>query len=516
MPPTFDDLKTRAAAWLEPIPGTAPAGASATLDPAYQAVRTEIERLNAPAGGAVDWKGVSQKAGGLLQTRTKDLFLAAVLGHSLHASGGVDGLVTGVTLLAEMMERYWDSMQPDVKRGRARVNALGWFLEKTGAALATVEAPPADQVEALDVAARRLAEVGRARLGEAAPAFGPLLEAVARWRNTAAPAEPTEPVPGEAPQQLAPPAAAGEVGPEPESAAAVPEFLRRVGAQLVGAAAALRHADASDPAAYRVLRVGLWVHMAGPPPANGGKTQIQPPAESLRSQLALLAHGRRWDALVEETESALLGNRFALDLHRLTWQGLSGLGPAHERARDAVAAELRTLLSRMPPLPGLLFADGSPLADPQTRTWLDQLVAPREMAAAPHLAPEGEAGAPLAEAQKLLAAGQVPEALLKMQAAVEGGRSGRERFQLRLAFAQACAGAGLSALAKALFEDLAREAALHHIDEWDPRLVAGTLKGLIAAARALVKDPRGSSTQLGEHYERLCRLDPAAAHEVWP
>jgi hypothetical protein len=138
------------------------------------------------------------------------------------------------------------------------------------------------------------------------------------------------------------------------------------------------------------------------------------------------------------------------------------------------------------------------------------------MSAAPVPAADGEAGARLSEAQGLLAAGQIPQALAAMQAVVEGARSGRERFHLRLAFAQACSGAGLMALAKGLFEDLAREAAAHSLDEWEPRLAAGTLKGLIAAARALVKDPRWSIEQLGEHYERLCRLDPAAAHEVWP
>jgi type VI secretion system protein VasJ len=263
--------------------------------------------------------------------------------------------------------------------------------------------------------------------------------------------------------------------------------------------------------------VALWLHLASAPPAPGGRTQIPPPPEPLRNQLATLAANQKWLELLEETESAATKLRFWLDLHRMSWQALSALGASHERARDAVVAEVRSLLGRMPQLVTLSFADGSPLADPQTRTWLEEQVqaapagAPRREAAA-----DGAGAERLEAAKKLLAASQPADALavLRDEAAVR--RSGRERFVVRAETARLCAGAGLTAIAKALYQELDREATAHRLEEWEPALAAECLKGLIASARALAKDPRGALPDLTEPYKRLCRIDPAAAHEVWP
>ncbi|WP_242396304.1 type VI secretion system domain-containing protein, partial [Anaeromyxobacter oryzisoli] len=300
------------------------------------------------------------------------------------------------------------------------------------------------------------------------------------------------------------------------------DFFRDVGGALVSAAMTLRAASASDPLAYRVVRTGIWLHLASEPPAEGGKTTVPAPGEDLRAQLELLAQNQKWTALLEEAESALGRNRFWLDLHRMTSQALSGLGPAHDRARDAIAAELRTLLVRMPALPTLSFADGTPFADPQTRTWLEEEVAPKPGAGGAGSAAADDAAIDpavlerISRARKLFGGGQAKEALGEFQAFVATRPDGRAQFRARLDLARACAGAGLTALAKGTYEELDREAVAHGLDAWEPALAAECLKGLIAAARAMSKDPRGATQGLEARYQRLCRLDPAAAHEVWP
>ncbi len=519
----YDALRARAAPWLAPIQGAAPAGATARFDPEYQALADEVAKLDTPTGGEVNWKRVVSGAGTMLQKKSKDLVMAAYLCHGLHVTQGLGGLVTGLVLISETMEKYWDSMFPEAKRPRGRANALQWFVEKTTNALASASPGSPEEMEGLEAAARHLSQLAREKLGELCPAFGPMIDPVERLRAAATPPEPP-PAPPAAPAAESAPAP-GQAASEPAFAApAAPggaaeavDFLRNVGSSLTGVAAMLRQADATDPAAYRVLRVGLWLHMAAPPPATGGKTQIPAPPEGLRTQLATIAQNQRWPALLEETEAAASQHRFWLDLHRMSWQALSALGPAHERARDTVASEVRSLLARMPQLPTLSFGDGTPVADPQTRGWIDEQIlagtgpAPARRAAA---ADDGAAER-LAEAKKLLAASQVPEALalLRDEAAK---RSGRQRFLLSAEAARLCAAAGLTAIAKSLYEELDREARAHHLEEWEPEIAAECLKGLLASARALAKDPRGSLPDLTEPYRRLCRIDPAAAHEVWP
>src|SRR5690606_16745834 len=83
---------------------------------------------------------------------------------------------------------------------------------------------------------------------------------------------------------------------------------------------------------------------------------------------------QKWEALLEETESAVQQFRFCLDLNRMSHTALVGLGPSHAEAATALVAEVGTLLRRMPGLVDLTAADGSPLADDDTRRWIDEHV----------------------------------------------------------------------------------------------------------------------------------------------
>ena len=137
------------------------------------------------------------------------------------------------------------------------------------------------------------------------------------------------------------------------------------------AAGQLRRTDTADAAAYRVMRVGAWLHMTALPPAPGGKSQVPPPPDPLRDQLQLMAQNSKWAAVLEETESALSRYRLWLDLHRMSAQALGALGPTHAAARQAVVRETANLLARFPDLVDMSFASGAPMADGQTRAWLD-------------------------------------------------------------------------------------------------------------------------------------------------
>jgi type VI secretion system protein VasJ len=537
VPVEYDTLRTRADAWLAPIDGPSPAGASARFDPEYQALADEVGKLDAPTGGEIDWKRVVQGAGALLERKSKDLTVAAYLAHALHRTQGLSGLTTGLVLLSESIDRYWEPMFPDVKRPRGRANALQWFTEKTQHALDKARPGPLAEMEGLEAAARRLGKLAREKLGELCPAFGPVIEPVERLRNAALPPPAPRPPPPPAAAETAPgapaaaPAGGGPVAPAatspvpaapvtaplpvaPAAGADPTDFLRNVGTALAAVAGALRQADLSDARAYRLLRTALWLHVAAPPPAQGGRTQIPPPPAALRAQLQALEGNQKWAALLQETEGASLQQRFWLDLHRLGAQALAALGPAHAAAREAVVSEVRSLLARLPQLATLSFSDGTPLADPRTRAWLDEEVA--AAVAAPRGAAPEAAAEKVAEAKKLLAAGKPGDALALLRDEALRARGGRDRFRLRAETARLCSGAGLTAIAKALYEELDREIAAHRLDEWEPALAAECLKGLLASARALSKDPRGTLPDLTEPYKRLCRIDPAAAHEVWP
>jgi type VI secretion system protein VasJ len=517
--PKFEDLTPLAAAYLAPVPGPSPAGASARLDPEYQAVAAEVAKLGGLAGSPVDWGLVERGASRLLRSTTKDLPLAAYLAQALHATRGLDGLTIGTVLLAGLLDGYWDTLQPDAKRMRGRANALYWFLER---AVPALEAMPegsasAAQTEALEVASVRLAEVTRQRLGDAAPAFGSFLQALARLRPVVEAKSPPGPSTQASPQATTREASDPDSPPTLPSSGGDPrEVLEKIGAMLVELASRMRESSPTDPAGYRAARVGLWLHVDTSPVGPGGRSTIPAPPAALLPRLALLAENQKWASLLEETESSLPRQRFALDLQWHSWLALQGLGTDYDRARAAVASELRGLLARMPGLPTSSFSDGTGLAAAPTRAWIDEVVLARPV---PVRDPgRAEEGAPPAyeHARRKFAEGRIAEALEGFQAAIQQLPGGRARFLLRLEVARAYAGGGLTSLALAAYQGLDAEARAHDLGVWEPALAVDTLKGLIATLRALVKDSSGTSTQLGEYYSRLCSLDPAAAFEVWP
>ncbi|HZA13703.1 MAG TPA: type VI secretion system domain-containing protein, partial [Myxococcaceae bacterium] len=271
------------------------------------------------------------------------------------------------------------------------------------------------------------------------------------------------------------------------------------------------------PASYRLLRLGLWLHLSQPPPSTANKTAIPPPPSPLRAQLERMSANAKWAEVVEEAESALVAQRFWLDLHFFTARALRELGATHARARESLIAELASGLKRFKGLGELTFNDGTPLADPQTASWLSQEVLASGTASGGEKAPvkdgvtDGEA-----EARALAAGGKVPEAIALLHARSLSAPGGRARLMARLSLAQLCAGSGQLPLARAIYEELDREIISHGIDSWEPQLAARCLEGLLTATRPPPKAPEVIAAAWSARYARLSLLDPSASLRIGP
>ena len=519
-----EELAKRVQPLLEPIPGAAPAGANARYEPEYEKLLAEVAKLEAPAAGAVDWVQVSTLGKSLLTKKSKDLLVAAYTGFALFAPKKVlGGLLDGTLLVTDLMDRFWDSLFPDGKRMKARVNAVSWFIQRAAIALPDVTPTQADRevLEALVPATQRLAEVCRTRFTEGGPAFGPLLEALERTRSQLPPEPVAAPPPSEAAQ---PEASAAPATPDVAAAAPPPSlsssplpsvassggdgvaYLREVGTALAQAAGDLRRAAPADPLAYRVLRTGIWLHLAQPPPRGpNGRGPFPPLPASLRTQLQTLLANAKWAELLEESESALAQYRFQLDLHRFSATALASLG--HAAARDALLGELRTWLGRAPQAIDLQSNDGTPVADAQTRAWLDLEVRTGHGGSPAASAGDGAMDS-VNEAKSLFAAGKGPEAIGLLQTKVQSADSGRSRFRLRLELAKLAA-PNQPALARALYSALAKECTLHDLDTWEPALTTECLEGLLS-----LRPAGGMSEEDGAYFQRLCRISPSAAVRI--
>jgi type VI secretion system protein VasJ len=531
-----EKLIERARPFVAPIEGTAPAGGPARFDERYEAMVQEVTKLDSPTGGAVDWSAVVGQGTELLKSVSKDLLVASYLAQGMFVLEGLPGLSVGCTVLAELMETYWEGLFPEAKRMRGRINALAWFFERAAIALKTTQFPalqPA-HVEAVADSVKRLSDVARAKMGTQAPSARNMVEAIERMRLSlpvgsgvapaaAAPSGPPSPAAATAAAARAapvgPPPPAQSLGPsEPVNPVDPSETLRGAGSSLLEASRQMRAANPTDALGYRIGRVGLWLHLAAPPPADAEKrTRVVPLAAGLRSRLELMAANARWLELLEESESAAVQSRFCLELQRTSAQALKALGESYRSAREAVTLEVRALLMRMPALIALRFSDGSPFADAATSAWIEEEVlvsaAPRPRLSLPSVAASSaradEQQGAVDEARKLAGEDKLTEALALLQSGVNRCSSGEGRFRLRLQIARLMQEAGQNGGAQALFEALVAEAAARNLDEWDPPLAVQCLAGALATA---AKGANGSDQ--AARLTRLAKLDPVAALEL--
>lgn len=391
---------------IAPIPGKNPCGADKRYDEAFQSANNEAKKLDDQLRAHTpDWELVADSSESLLASSTKDLNLSAFLTLAYHETRGLDGIIQGVLLTCELLDRYWEQLYPLPRREsfKRRASPLSWLNRHLEKRLANhvVAAQDAALIAELAELLSHYSQLCSSRFGFDAPATRNLIEQAdalsIKLGDLHAPEPEPEPEPVQeatpptpapaAPAEKQPKASAPSPDPAPTLSIEPPQlteapldledttsYLSKLGDNLCSLAAQLRQADPKSPLAYRLNRQGLWFHLsAAPPVISGSKTGIPAPSDFARKQLQTLIDHQNWSALLDEAESMLGKSMFCLDLHRYVVQALEGMGGGQE-AIAAVKAELAAILTRMPKLLELHFSNNTPLADQDTLQWIQRSI----------------------------------------------------------------------------------------------------------------------------------------------
>lgn len=401
----IDSMPADIESLLAPISEDQPSGQDERYNEKFELAREQATLLDAHLSDKKpDWESTLEYSVELLQSSTKDLNLAAYVTLAKLDQDGIQGLGHGLMLVAELVDRFWESIYPlprsasNYKRRASPLNWLNKHIEKrlSGYEVRSEDGPAIDY---LNSATKKYAKVCNSRFENAPPATRPLLESANRLSivhaelsaQQAAPVEEpapaqTETAPAESvaldsnepaanseePKPAPPPAKLDtpDVQQAPTDLAQVSDYLSNVGESLSEIARQLREAEPTNALSYRLHREAVWMHLTTAPPANNGtKTSVPPLPDQVRQQLETLLNHENWTHLLDEAESRLDKFRFSLDLHRYVVTALKGMGQSKEAVTNVIA-ELRALLTRMPCLLELEFSNGTPLADDKTTAWI--------------------------------------------------------------------------------------------------------------------------------------------------
>ncbi|MDE2515743.1 MAG: type VI secretion system protein TssA [Rhodospirillales bacterium] len=535
--PRLDD--PRIAAALAPLPADAPDPAAFRYDPEFEALEGEIARLERDGPAAIRWAEVARGAQAVLAGRSKDLSAASWLAVALGETEGLAGLATGLAILRDLVEQQWAMLFP--QRPRARAGAFAWLAARAVHAvpqdLADAAAGPAalaafEEIEALD---RLLGE----KLADA-PSLGELLRplrALAQEYRRAEVAAQSEAQANAramtAGEGAAIAAAATEAAGSPPAAVTAARAVALPALPTIGgddaealfaslreavrtAALGVLEADPGEARAYQMLRAVTWLGITELPPLSNGRTALLAPPETRRSEFDALTRAGNSVDLVRAVESFCSGSgMFWLDGQRISATALAGMGPRFAACSAVVVQGVQAVLRRLPGLEALCFADGTPFADPATRSWIDAIVLGEGAGAAE----DGEGGAPwqqaLGDARIQAGNGEIEAALAALAAGAAAAPDRRSAFLWRLNAATLCLESGLAAIAVPVLRDLDRLIDVHGLEVWEPEVAA---RATMMLHRSLQAAPADDSAVAEENavlaraaFARLARLDPVAA-----
>lgn len=552
------------AALLAPVSDSAPAGEDIRASDAYEKVAAEIEKLTNPTiTTPTDWALVERESASLLATQSKDFMLAAWLSAAWMERHGLDGLQAGLELHAGLVETYWQTAFPTLKRLRGRRNAFTWWLDRATRWLETRELPaiPVATQNAMVDAATRI-DRALADLDPESPPLGSFLrqlknldiipeeaggdtspgtagdptDATRAASASAGAADPGNTAEGTTGGTASGPAAppdgpdhsTGSTAPasRPAASAATPRNAAAGGAPLTAPpplpdqltttgdvatalealaghlshlSSALLTLDPYQPLAIEINRFAARAAILDAPPATAGTTSIMAPPTPILDAFQTICAANNAVGMTTFCESRIPAFPFWLDLDRQSARGFAMLGERGVRMQQAVIRNVLAFTARLPGVENLTFADGTPFASHETRAWLEECRAAQEGRGA-----RDEFESIRQQAGVAAGEGRIDEAMQTLQGLLQRSRGGRDQFRARIALLELLMSSQGKIdpvpAAQSLFEDTTRL----QLADWEPQLASQALQAVLKACRqaAVLSQPAIRATARPDH-ERL-------------
>lgn len=481
-----------------------PAGVDLSFDPEFEAIALEVAKLERVDGGPPNWSMIETSAERLLAERTKDYRLLAWALVAKVNLRGWPGFAQGLALYKDTVSAVWAEMFPPLKRLKARGNLHEWLVEQTVLILESKN-PARGEESAVRSCAALLSEVD-SFLESKFEGNYPGSIRIVNIAKRAVSALPTEAIPALRPPEAAgaPPGAAGANGAPPAARIAQPSAqawgdpgaaLVECRQMLLGTAEAMLAVDPASASAYHARRLGLQLSF-----------DPHPREVPARQRLLDAEKQGRWNELLGEAEVAILKCPAWLDAHRLAVEAMAKLGPRFNEARHVIQSEAAALVVRHPTLLGERFEDGSAVADARTQDWLKLEVRGASGASAMMSTEDEEAERRLAKVRQMALEGRLSEAVALAIGIANRAGDPRGRFRGYLVAGKTAMDAGKAQVARPLLEGLLEHVERHQLEVWEPALCVTLYASLVRCLRVI-----GGSSKEQELFDKLCRLDPAAA-----
>lgn len=477
----------------------------------------EIDKLSSlSASSQPDWAMIEQSGCEFLSTQSKDFLVASWLAEAWTQRHAMLGMVAGFSLMAGLIEKFWDTALPPVHRLRGRRNAILWWFDRL---LPWLE-QNSEITLGKELADRMLSAVRQidAQLAEKdpeAPSLSRLLgllqripvdapietaTAPASVQAPAAPSTTAPPPAAEHPSAAAPMSHAAQqpllqaesvstaAPPGPQASVSAPPlaripantgpveirsnddliaWLKPVQDQVAQIGPALLQFDHAHPLAIYLSRFAARVSLMEMPRANQGLSVIAPPPVAILDAFEKVTGSKNPQAMVEFCEARIRAFPFWLDLDFHSARGYAMMGAAGAKMREAIVEALLNFLKRMPGIESYRFANDMPFASAETLAWIQQCQQAGQAAL-----PNDALGQAQSQAQSQQVEGNTEAATTALQTFINSSRSGRDRFRARLALLDVLLADSARIDLQPLIDPITEECIRLDLNHWEPELAS--------------------------------------------
>lgn len=532
---------------VTPISEDQPAGSNISVDGDFENLKREIEKHNSYSAEReeINWKTVETLGYSILSQKSKHFQVAAYWGVARVQLAGIQGVIDSASLFKGLVEHFWDSAWPAVRRLKGRMNSIQWWLDSSYRWAESYEGPELDSV-LISKASELIAEF-EALLIEAcddAPIMRGLRSSIERLpvkaiieesvKDSSTSTETVEDVivenalnnldiekqkeiDGRRTNNLETatqiPLDAQSIKIEPEKAVdtqkepfspvvddmSLPDEDIKVGMSLL-----LRSADKvfqqnmDEASSYHLRRMAVWSTLSQAPDAvSGNKTRLPSPADEDKNILHISLQDGTPSKIITCCENRVSQYLFWLDLSFHTYTALSVLG--NHAAMTSLEAAVLDFDHRCPEVKHLCFDDGLPFAGAETLVWLQNL--------------KGGAGEKvlsecdllISEAKMLSAEGNYNDAIIKLTQSIKGATLAEE-CEMRILLSEIMNKAGASLLAIEHINIAIEYIDTYKLNEWSPELALSILRCAYELMRAVE-----NIEQSNDILKRVNMIDPAIA-----
>ncbi len=468
-----------------PFSGDNPFGENINYEPDFDVLKSEVGKV-----GNIDYTLVEEKSHSLLKEKSKDVRVLSFLSFVYLRNENWEAFSDIFDGMAQLVEQDYNALFPE--RPRAKQLAFKWLSEQRYKDTVEIKKPTEDvydHTQRLVEALTKIKKVLEDNFPDGSPFPSGLYSCAQKWEKSTKPkpkpepAAPAAPASGEAAAPAADSAAPTPAGqtPTPASAPQVSQgpMENTKDAQANGRKIALFliEKEPEKSMGYRLIRTLRWSAVEKPPPAESSKTKIEGPPEARKTFLTGLVGKGEWKKLLESTEKDFSSGptHYWLDLQRMSATASKNLGEAYKQVHEAICLETALFLNRIPEIPDLCYADGSPFCDEATKDWIGSDVSSVLSSSEGRSAGgAGSSDGPLREEKKeineLVSAGKTDKAVEILQSRMNDSGSQRINFKRSLMLCNLLFSAKHADIACAILESLHEKITAYNLDKWEPDL----------------------------------------------